>query len=162
MIEAEQRLHRAAELMAKRERHEVRATDRRAALARAEARGLVLSGEQAEALAHITDGRDLGIVEAGPIGSETYIATRPGEPMTKESLGNLFKEKCIAAGLTNRSAHGSRDRRSRERSDRSRAGCDLRLDRSSDGEPLHEEGQPQETGVWRRCKARKNERLHGS
>jgi Ti-type conjugative transfer relaxase TraA len=47
MIEAEQRLHRAAELMAERERHGVNDTDRRAALARAEERGLVLSGEQA-------------------------------------------------------------------------------------------------------------------
>jgi Ti-type conjugative transfer relaxase TraA len=62
MIEAEQRLHSAAELMAERERHMVRDAHREAALARAEARGLVLSGEQAEALAHITDGRDLGIV----------------------------------------------------------------------------------------------------
>src|SRR5580692_2629038 len=62
MIETEQRLHRAAELMAERERHEVRNGDREAALARAEARGLVLSGEQADALAHITDGRDLGIL----------------------------------------------------------------------------------------------------
>jgi len=62
MIETEQRLHRAAELMAEKERHEVGARDREAALARAEARGLVLSGEQAEALAHVTDGRDLGIV----------------------------------------------------------------------------------------------------
>jgi len=62
MIEAEQRLHRAAELMAERERHATRDADREAALARAEARGLVLSGEQAEALAHISDGRDLGIV----------------------------------------------------------------------------------------------------
>jgi Ti-type conjugative transfer relaxase TraA len=62
MIEAEQRLHRAAELMAERERHEVRGADREAALARAEQSGLVLSGEQADALAHITDGRDLGIV----------------------------------------------------------------------------------------------------
>jgi len=62
MIEAEQRLHRAAELMAERERHEVRGADREAALARAEQRGLVLSGEQANALAHVTDGRDLGIV----------------------------------------------------------------------------------------------------
>ena len=42
MIEAEQRLHRAAELMAERERHEVRDREREAALARAEARGLVL------------------------------------------------------------------------------------------------------------------------
>ncbi len=62
MIETEQRLHRAADLMADKERHEVGDRDREAALARAEARGLVLSEEQAEALAHITDGRDLGVV----------------------------------------------------------------------------------------------------
>ena len=63
MIETEQRLHRAAELMAEKKRHEVNDRDREAALApRAEARGLVLSGEQADALAHVTDGRDLGVV----------------------------------------------------------------------------------------------------
>ena len=62
MIETEQRLHRAAERMAEKERHEVGDRDREAALARAEARGLVLSGEQADALAHVTDGRDLGVV----------------------------------------------------------------------------------------------------
>jgi hypothetical protein len=62
MIAAEQRLHRAAELMAERERHEVSDRDREVALARAEVRGLILSGEQADALAHVTDGRDLGIV----------------------------------------------------------------------------------------------------
>ena len=62
MVEAEQRLRRAAELMAERDRHEVRDADREAALARGEARGLVLSGEQAAALAHVTDGSDLGVV----------------------------------------------------------------------------------------------------
>ncbi|HWL04181.1 MAG TPA: Ti-type conjugative transfer relaxase TraA [Xanthobacteraceae bacterium] len=62
MIEAEQRLHRAAELMAERERHAVNDRDRLDALARAEARGLVLSGEQVDALAHVTDGRDLDVV----------------------------------------------------------------------------------------------------
>jgi Ti-type conjugative transfer relaxase TraA len=62
MIEAEQRLHRGAELMAERERHGVLNADRQAALGRAEARGVVLSGEQADALAHVTDGRDLGVV----------------------------------------------------------------------------------------------------
>jgi Ti-type conjugative transfer relaxase TraA len=62
MIEAEQRLHCAAELMAERERHEVNDRHRQAALAHAEQRGLVLSGEQADALAHVTDGRDLSIV----------------------------------------------------------------------------------------------------
>jgi len=62
MIETEQRLHRAAELMADRERHGVRDADRQAALERAQARGLVLSSEQAEALAHVTYGRDLSVV----------------------------------------------------------------------------------------------------
>ena len=62
MIEAEQRMHRAAELMAERKRHEVRDADREAALALAERRGLVLSGEQTDALAHVTDGRDLAVV----------------------------------------------------------------------------------------------------
>jgi Ti-type conjugative transfer relaxase TraA len=62
MIEAEQRLHHAAAMMAERERHEVSGRDREAALAHAADRGLVLSGEQADALAHVTDGRDLGVV----------------------------------------------------------------------------------------------------
>jgi Ti-type conjugative transfer relaxase TraA len=62
MIEAEQRLHRAAESMAERDRHAVNDRHREAALAHAEARGLVLSEEQANALAHVTDGRDLGVV----------------------------------------------------------------------------------------------------
>jgi Ti-type conjugative transfer relaxase TraA len=62
MIEAEQRLHRAAAMMAERERHEVSGRDREAALAHAADRGLVLSGEQADALAHVTDRRGLGIV----------------------------------------------------------------------------------------------------
>uniref|UniRef100_Q07SV3 MobA/MobL protein n=1 Tax=Rhodopseudomonas palustris (strain BisA53) TaxID=316055 RepID=Q07SV3_RHOP5 len=62
MIETEQRLHRAAELMAERDRHEVQDADRLAARARAEARGLVLSAEQADALAQVAKGRDLGVV----------------------------------------------------------------------------------------------------
>jgi Ti-type conjugative transfer relaxase TraA len=61
MIETERRLHHAAKLMAERERHEVNDADRQAALAGAEQRGLVLSGEQADALVHVTNGRDLGI-----------------------------------------------------------------------------------------------------
>ncbi|MGA7808699.1 Ti-type conjugative transfer relaxase TraA, partial [Bradyrhizobium sp.] len=62
MIETEQRLHRAAERMAERNRHEVQDADRLAARARAEACGLVLSAEQADALAQVTNGRDLGVV----------------------------------------------------------------------------------------------------
>jgi len=62
MIETERRLHHAAKLMAEKERHEVNDRNKLDALARAEQRGLVLSGEQSDALGHITDGRDLGIV----------------------------------------------------------------------------------------------------
>lgn len=62
MIETEQRLQRASELMAQRERHRVSDADRAYALAAAEARGLVLSGEQRAAFEHVTGGCDLGIV----------------------------------------------------------------------------------------------------
>lgn len=62
MIETEQRLRRASELMAERERHRVDEKDRTAALARAEANGLALTGEQRAAFDHITDSRDLGVV----------------------------------------------------------------------------------------------------
>ncbi|MGX8013699.1 Ti-type conjugative transfer relaxase TraA [Mesorhizobium sp. ORM8.1] len=62
MIETEQRLHRAAERMDLDERHAVSDAHREAALARAAQRGLVLSGEQTDALAHITDDRGLGVV----------------------------------------------------------------------------------------------------
>jgi Ti-type conjugative transfer relaxase TraA len=62
MIEAERRLQRATEVMAEQERHEVNDADRQAAMARAEQRGLVLSREQSDALAHVTDGHDLSIV----------------------------------------------------------------------------------------------------
>lgn len=62
MIETEQRLSQAAEVMAERERHRVPDADRKGALARAEMGGLVLTGEQRAAFEHATDGRDLGVV----------------------------------------------------------------------------------------------------
>lgn len=62
MIETEQRLHHAAERIDLDERHAVSDAHREVALARAAQRGLVLTGEQTDALAHITDGRGLGIV----------------------------------------------------------------------------------------------------
>lgn len=62
MIETEQRLQRAAEAMAEHERERVSEADRKGALARAEANGLVLTGQQRAALEHVTDGRDLGLV----------------------------------------------------------------------------------------------------
>ncbi|TPI17870.1 Ti-type conjugative transfer relaxase TraA [Mesorhizobium sp. B4-1-1] len=62
MIDAEQRLHRAAERMAAQEHYAVSDAHRDGALADAKQLGLVLSGEQADALDHITDGHGLGVV----------------------------------------------------------------------------------------------------
>jgi Ti-type conjugative transfer relaxase TraA len=62
MIETEQRLQHASELMAARERHGVDAKGRDGALAQAEKRGLVLSGEQRTAFTHVTDKSGLRIV----------------------------------------------------------------------------------------------------
>ena len=62
MIETEQRLQRASELMAEREQRGVNQQDREGALARAETHGLVLSGEQRAAFEHVTDGRGLSVV----------------------------------------------------------------------------------------------------
>lgn len=62
MIEAEQRMQRAAELMAERERHRVSESDREGALTRAGQRGLDLSGEQHAAFDHATGSRDLSVV----------------------------------------------------------------------------------------------------
>jgi integrase len=47
-------------------------------------------------------------LDAGPIGELAFIATRTGQPMTKESVGNTFAEACKAAGITGKSAHGLR------------------------------------------------------
>ncbi|QLC25048.1 Ti-type conjugative transfer relaxase TraA [Parasphingopyxis algicola] len=62
MLAAEKRLERATERMARREQHRVTERSRERAQALAAKRGLALSGEQRAAFAHITDGRDLGIV----------------------------------------------------------------------------------------------------
>lgn len=62
MIQVEARLERASTLMSQRERHWVPEQLRERALGAAEARGLVLSGEQRAAFDHATAGNDLGIV----------------------------------------------------------------------------------------------------
>lgn len=47
------------------------------------------------------------ILEAGPLGELFIIASKKGQPIRKEVLGNLFKEACRTAGI-NKSAHGIR------------------------------------------------------
>jgi integrase len=46
-------------------------------------------------------------LDAGPTGDMTYICGERGNPLTKESFGNDFRDACRAAGI-NKSAHGLR------------------------------------------------------
>lgn len=46
-------------------------------------------------------------LDAGPIGDLAFISTASGRPMTKESLGNAFRDACRSAGVK-KSAHGLR------------------------------------------------------
>jgi integrase len=48
------------------------------------------------------------IIAAGPIGELSIIASKKGQPIRKEVLGNLFKKACKAAGIHGKSAHGIR------------------------------------------------------
>jgi Ti-type conjugative transfer relaxase TraA len=125
MIQAEQRLHRAAELIAERECHVTRDADREAALARAEERGLVLSGEQAEALAHITDGRDLGIVvgHAGTGKSATLGVAREAWEAAGYEVRGVALSGIAAENLESGSGISSRTIASMEHS--WQQGCDL-------------------------------------
>ena len=62
MIATELRLERASAQLAAQAGHPVEPHHRTAALARSQAAGLTLSGEQKAAFEHVTDGRDLGVV----------------------------------------------------------------------------------------------------
>ncbi|MFK5151108.1 AAA family ATPase, partial [Klebsiella pneumoniae] len=79
-------------------------------MARAEQRGLVLSGEQSDALAHLTDGRDLGVVvgHAGTgksamlgVARETWEAT--GYEVRGAALSGIAAESLEAgSGIASR------------------------------------------------------------
>jgi integrase len=47
-------------------------------------------------------------IAAGPCGDLAFVCGERGHPLTKESFGNHFKEACVGAGITDRSAHGLR------------------------------------------------------
>jgi integrase len=48
-----------------------------------------------------------GILASGPCGDLAFICGERGQPLTKESFGNLFRDACNAAGIA-KSAHGVR------------------------------------------------------
>jgi Ti-type conjugative transfer relaxase TraA len=62
MLNVEARLHQASQTLAERGLHQVSDRDRERALASAEARGLILSGEQRDAFDHLTQAKDVGVV----------------------------------------------------------------------------------------------------
>jgi integrase len=45
---------------------------------------------------------------AGPTGDLAFICGKHGNPLTKESFGNLFRDACDLAGVKGKSAHGLR------------------------------------------------------
>lgn len=48
------------------------------------------------------------ILAAGPLGELAIIANKRGQPMSKATIGNLFRKAVRAAGIQDRSAHGIR------------------------------------------------------
>jgi integrase len=47
-------------------------------------------------------------LNAGPVGDLAFIAKKSGDPLTKKTLGNVFRAACKAAGIIGKSAHGLR------------------------------------------------------
>ena len=91
MIETEQRLHRAADAMAQRDRHAVNDVQRNAAFASAAKRGLLLSGEQKSAFEHVTKKSGLAVVVG-------YAGTG------KSAMLGVVREAWESAGYTVRGA----------------------------------------------------------
>ncbi len=110
MIETEQRMQRAAEIMAERERHRVGEYDREAALRAAAARGLDLSGEQRAAFDHVTDGKGLSVVVgyAGTGKSAMLGVAREAWEEAGFSVRGVALSGIAAEGLENGSGIASR------------------------------------------------------
>jgi Ti-type conjugative transfer relaxase TraA len=110
MIETEQRLQRAGELMAERERHGVGEADRAAALARAEAGGLVLASEQRAAFEYVTGAGDLSLVVgyAGSGKSAMLGAAKEAWERSGFTVRGVALSGIAAEGLENGSGIASR------------------------------------------------------
>jgi integrase len=69
-------------------------------------------------------------LDAGPTGDLSFNATSSGRPFAKESLGNRFKEACVAAGIMDKAAPDCvSDTRRRQRRHHPRVDGDLWLGR---------------------------------
>jgi Phage integrase family len=56
-------------------------------------------------------------LDAGPLGELCWFASVKGRPMKKESVGNFFKDRCVAAGIPDKSGHGVRKAAATEAAD---------------------------------------------
>ena len=56
-------------------------------------------------------------LDATALGSITWFASLTGDPMAKESVGNFFKDCCVAAGIPDKSGHGVRKAAATEAAD---------------------------------------------
>ncbi|ODU30006.1 Ti-type conjugative transfer relaxase TraA [Sphingopyxis sp. SCN 67-31] len=110
MIETEQRLQRASELMAERERHHTDEQAREAALTSAEGRGLELLGEQRAAFEHVTGERGLSVVVgyAGTGKSALLGVTREAWERSGYEVRGAALSGIAAEGLENGSGIASR------------------------------------------------------
>ncbi len=110
MIETEQRLQRASELMAERERHRMDEKERTSALSRAAQRGLALSGEQRAAFEHVTESRGLSVVVgyAGTGKSAMLGVAREAWERAGYSVRGAALSGIAAEGLENGSGIASR------------------------------------------------------
>jgi len=110
MIETEQRLQRASELMAERRRHDVNERSRDGALARAAERGLVLTGEQRAAFEHVTGERGLSVVVgyAGTGKSAMLGVAREAWESASYNVRGAALSGIAAEGLENGSGIASR------------------------------------------------------
>jgi Ti-type conjugative transfer relaxase TraA len=110
MIETEQRLQRASELMVERKHHAVNERDRDGALARAGDRGLVLSGEQRAAFEHVTGERGLSVVVgyAGTGKSAMLGVAREAWESAGHNVRGAALSGIAAEGLENGSGIASR------------------------------------------------------
>jgi Ti-type conjugative transfer relaxase TraA len=117
MIDTEQRLERASELMAARRQHAVNERSRDAALERAAERSLVLSGEQRTAFEHVTGERGLSVVVgyAGTGKSAMLGVAREAWESAGYNVRGAALSGIAAEGLENGSGIASRTIASLER-----------------------------------------------
>ena len=110
MIETEQRLSQAAQMIAERERHRVDEKQRTSALSRAAERGLALSGEQRAAFEHVTDARGLSVVVgyAGSGKSAMLGVAREAWESAGYNVRGVALSGIAAEGLENGSGIASR------------------------------------------------------